>query len=157
MTTNRKLTIGIIGLLVINLIVVSFLMSGHKKGNTTNNERREGPAQIIIKKLDFDEAQVASLNILKETHIKNVRSKDEEIREIKKTIFNSLGDDEGVNIDSLSTIIGGIQKDIEIAHYQHFLRIKALCREDQLPKFNELSKELSKIFSRKRRASKKQK
>ncbi len=150
MTTNRKLTIGIIGLLVINLIVVSFLITGHKKGGDRKNSTRHNPAQIIIKKLDFNESQVASLNTLKESHKKNVHSKDEEIRAIKKTIFNSLGDQTSVNIDSLSSMIGAIQEDIEVAHYEHFLRIKALCNEDQLPKFTELSKELSKIFNRKK-------
>lgn len=150
MTTNRKLTIAIIALLVINLIVVSFLIKDHKNGDESKSTKRQEPAEIIINKLDFDESQVTALYELKEKHIKNVRAKDAEIREIKKTIFNSLGYDEGVNIDSLSTVIGGIQKDIEVSHYQHFLRIKALCRDDQKEKFTALSKELSEIFNRKR-------
>jgi len=152
MTTNRKLTIGIIALLVINLIILGFFMSGHKRGNSAMNDKHQRPEHIIIEKLDFDETQVASLKILKKAHIKNVRLKDEEIREVKKLIFNSLGSDSPANIDSLSTIIGGIQKNIELSHYNHFIKIKELCREDQIEKFNELSKELSEIFRRKRRA-----
>ena len=150
MTTNRKLTIGIITLLIINLIILGFFMTGHRRGNNSMNSRHQEPEHIIIEKLDFDDTQVASLRTLKMVHIKNVRSKDEEIRRVKKLIFNSLGSDSPVNIDSLSTIIGGIQKDIELSHYNHFIKIKELCREDQIEKFNELSKDLSEIFRRKR-------
>jgi hypothetical protein len=153
MTTNRKLTIGIIALLIINVVIVGVLMTGHKRNKSAKNDRRQGAEHIIIEKLNFDDTQIASLRTLKMAHIKNVRSKDEEIREVKKLIFNSLGSDSPVNIDSLSTIIGGIQKDIELSHYYHFIKIKELCREDQIGHFIELSKELSEIFKPKNRSS----
>ncbi len=146
MTTNRKLTIGIIALLVINLIILSFLFMGHKKKNRQKNDKREGPMQIISKKLDFNDEQIASFKEIVKAHRENVQSKDKEIKQIKIAIFNSLGSDTPANIDSLTTRIGSIQSTIEAAHYNHFAAIKKLCTEDQLPKFTELSKELSKMF-----------
>ncbi|EDM45070.1 hypothetical protein SCB49_03079 [unidentified eubacterium SCB49] len=150
MTTNRKLTIGIIVLLFINLVILGFFIFNHKDCNNTRSTVPKGPAQTIIKKLDFNKEQIEDLKTLKTSHMKYVRAKDEEIKAVKKVIFNSLGHDNGTNIDSLSTIIGAIQKDIETSHYHHFLKIKALCKGDQVEKFNELSKELSEIFSTRR-------
>ena len=50
--------------------------------------------------------------------------------------------------------IGELQENIEVAHYNHFIKLKALCKGDQVEKFNELSKELAKIFKSRHRSHK---
>lgn len=154
MTTNKKLTFGIIALLIINLIILGVLFVGHKKHNK-RPKKHQGPEHVIIKKLDFNEEQVAAFKVLKKEHREQIKAQDEKISAIKNDIFNSLGNENQINIDSLSTVIGGLQKEIEVKHYNHFLKVKALCKGEQVEKFNELSKKLSAIFSKKRMSSRK--
>lgn len=157
MTANRKLTIGIIALLIINIIILGVLLSGQKHRKDSKNSRQMGPERVLVKKLDFNKEQIASFKVLIKEHRKEIRANDEKIRSIKTQIFNSLGDEAAFNIDSLSTIIGGLQKEIEVKHYNHFVKVKALCNADQLIKFDSLSKQLSKIFSSKGRGPKRKK
>ena len=53
--------------------------------------------------------------------------------------------------DSLVIQLADYQSQIETTHYNHFLDIKKLCRQEQLKKYDELTTELSKIFSHPRR------
>ena len=157
MTTNRKLTIAIIVLLVLNLIILGFFMTSHKNERRGDIENRQGRKQIVIERLDFNDEQVAAFNMLITEHRKRIKDNDSAIRTIKTNIFNALGDDRTANIDSMASKIGDLQEHIEVAHYHHFMKVKALCKDEQIEKFNALSKDLSKMFSRKGHTSKKHK
>ena len=50
-------------------------------------------------------------------------------------------------IDSLISKINEQQKNIELINYNHFLDIKEICSQKQIPAYNELVNELSEIFS----------
>ena len=154
MTTNRKLTIGIIGLLVVNLLVLAFFFTRHRGERNKGNDKRQNPRQMVIERLDFDIEQAANFNTLVEIHKKKIKNNDSVIWDVKTRIFNALGNDKQTNVYSLAAQIGELQENIEVAHYNHFMKVKALCKEDQLPKFTELSKELSEIFNSRRRSHK---
>lgn len=49
--------------------------------------------------------------------------------------------------DSLIQNINACQAKIERIHYEHFIAIKNICRDDQLPAFEELTIDLAKLFS----------
>ncbi len=154
MTTNRKLTIGIIGLLAVNLLILAFFFTRHRGDFNRGGEPRHNPREMVVKKLDLNSEQEASFNALVDIHKKEIRDNDSLIWEVKIKIFDALSDDKVTNVDSLASQIGDLQESIEIAHYNHFMKVKALCREDQVENFNELSKDFSKIFSARRRSRK---
>jgi hypothetical protein len=154
MTINRKLTIGIIALLAVNLLILAFFFTKHRDDFKRGDEARKNPREMVVKKLDFDSGQEASFNALVDIHKKQIMHNDSLIWSVKTQIFDALSDDKIKNVDSLASQIGELQEGIEVSHYNHFMKVKALCREDQIQKFNELSKELSKMFSERRRGRK---
>lgn len=109
------------------------------------------PKNIIIAKLKFNEQQVNSYQKLIDQHRKDIKENDAKILMLKNELYSLLNaDNNNTKIDSLTTQIGNIQKQIEVVHFNHFLDIKALCKPEQLPNFNKLSKELTEIFNHKK-------
>lgn len=110
----------------------------------------EGPRKIIIEKLGFDDkqAQAYKKTILK--HRSKIDQKDKEILSLKKTLYSKLNFAENkAEQDSLISLLGEKQEEIEQIHFAHFLEIKAICKENQLPKFEALSHELAQLFDKK--------
>jgi hypothetical protein len=53
--------------------------------------------------------------------------------------------------DSLITVLSDYQRTIENAHFEHFLKVKKICKTpEQQENYKELVKKLSEIFSRRR-------
>jgi ribosomal protein S24E len=108
------------------------------------------PKQKIIKCLNFDKDQVSKYEKLVHLHRDEVIKMDKEIFNLKQKLYATLASQENpIMLDSLSTEIGKIQKEIELLHYQHFEDIKKICTKEQIPVFNELTKEFGRMFSRK--------
>lgn len=136
----------IILLLLSNLFLIGFLITHKPKGN-----RQRSPKEFVIEKLRFDKNQIGQYDQLIQQHQEIIHSKDKQIIQAKRDLYkllNSKNDDKAV--DSLTTAIAKLQKEIEIVHYKHFLDIKALCREDQKGKFETLTKEIEHLFSMKK-------
>jgi hypothetical protein len=113
------------------------------------------PKQVIIKKLGLDKTQTADYLQLTKAHQEAVIALESKIKEKKKELYITLANANGnTNVDSLANAIGQIQTEIEHTHYKHFTEIKNLCRKEQLPAFNELSKELGDLFFRHRKKKK---
>ena len=146
---NKKyfLIIIIIGLLLSNLLLIGFITSQKK-------EKRQGPRQpknIIIDRLHFNENQVLAYELLVKNHLNKVRPKDREIRDAKNALYQQLlFESNEVTVDSLTTRISLIQKQIEHIHYDHFKDIKELCGPEQEEAYTTLLDDLSHIFSIKR-------
>lgn len=144
MNKERFYQFIILGLIVGNIILASVLFFGGKK----KGHHPHGPKHLIIQKLQFDEAQQVAYEGLIKSHRSLIGEKDGEIRSLKKALLSTLNRPQNnAFIDSISSEIGNIQKEIEIIHYNHFVSIKELCREDQLQNFESLSKELQQLFA----------
>lgn len=154
MSKQKFYIVVIIGLLVSNLLLIGFTFPkrGHKA--PPKGMKHEGPKNIIIEKLKFDDAQVASYNDLIEAHQANIREQDERIFAIKNSMYESLNKIDAKLSDSLSGEIASAQKAIEILHYNHFLDIKKLCKPEQLKDYEMLTKDIAKLFSRKPKGKK---
>ena len=141
MKKNKLSAFLIITLVCTNLILVFILFSrGHPPE----------PKKHIIKTLNFDKEQVLKYENLIKEHRHKISSLDQKIKDLKVNLYNSLSKTENsVLPDSLSSEIAVLQKEIELTHYNHFKDIQKICRKDQLPSFNALSKDFAKLFSRK--------
>lgn len=144
MSKIRLLTILSIGLLICNIVLIAFLVIGkpHHPRNI------EGPKKMIVEKLSFDENQINAYDELINSHQETINGLDADLKVLKKELYSLLPKD-GSDLERNEIIqkISEIQKTIELNHFKHFQDIKALCNEDQIEKFNNLSKELSKIFA----------
>lgn len=142
-----KLLIGLcIGLFLTNVCLVWFLIS-HKP----NEQKRGGPKKIIIEKLGFDATQTVAYEKLIDWHRGEIKSTEEQILVLKNKLYATLLNNANQTLkDSLITEIGKLQMTTETIHYKHFNDIKQLCKPNQLKAFEELSSEITDLFSRNR-------
>lgn len=142
MSKLRIVTTLSIGLLIINILLVGFILfkrNGHP--------RIEGPRNIIIEKLHFDEAQVVKYDTLIQWHRKEIRQIESEIINIKNQLYSHLSTNSLADVkDSLIQEITLRQISIEQIHLKHFEDIKLLCRDKQLDDYQKLTKELASYF-----------
>lgn len=144
MSKSQFKTFLIVALLISNLTLIGFQLF-------SKPERRHGhpePQAIIIKRLGFDAQQIKAYKKLIDEHQKVIHEKDFEIRQLKQQLFIHLSPETPAEFsDSIFQKLGQVQSQIEKNHIQHFKDLRKICRKDQLPRFEKLSKELGKIFS----------
>jgi protein CpxP len=135
----------IIGLLLSNLMLIGFM--------TFQKKERPHPVQpksIIIDKLNFDNDQIISYELLITDHLNKIGQKDREIMELKRELYQQLRFDNNARVvDSIISQISNIQKQIENIHYDHFKDIKLICKPDQQELYSRLIDQISHIFSKK--------
>lgn len=152
MNKSKLLTFAVIVLFLINIVTLSFFILKSQKGNDIKGDDMRGkrplPREIVIKKLHFDEDQVAQYEALIKVHRDSISAIDDKIKMYKNGLYQELAKTENQDIvDSLFVQIAAAQTSIEKLHYNHFLDIKKLCKPNQLKDYDELTTELAKIFN----------
>lgn len=136
--------IVIIGLLISNILLISYIQF-----RKPPHPAHQKPREIIIERLHFDKEQTEAYDKIIKQHQQAIRSKEQQIMDTKKELYLLVGKDQGsTQKDSLITLLGNLQTDIEKIHYNHFGEILHLCRSEQLNDFNELLNEIATLFSR---------
>ena len=123
-----------------------FLLWIHFSGRRYHHE---GPRMEIIRRLNFDEQQVNCYDALIAQHRKRLFALDAQLQAQRKTLYGTVG--KGANIDSLLPALHQTQRDIELAHYDHFQDIRALCKANQIPLFEQLTRDLAALFGQGKR------
>ena len=153
MSKTKLLGIAVGALIAINLLLLAFLFfnkpsrPGEMPGGPGQRLGPEGPMQIIIERLHFDKEQVERYKLLVQQHRTDIRKTDRQIRDTKNNLYATLTNENTAARDSLQNQLGQLQRQIEHIHYSHFEDIKKLCRPDQLPYFNDLTKDLARFFA----------
>ena len=143
MNKSKFLTISVIALLVCNLFLIGFIL-WHKPGK----HERNNPRNFIIKKLDLTENQIEEYEILIASHKPLFKEKKMLLHEKENQLYMLLqGTAEESAPEVLSNEIGTLQRQIEILQYNHFKDIKALCKPNQIGRYDELMTEISRVFS----------
>jgi periplasmic protein CpxP/Spy len=143
MEKTRFLKIVIVILLIINLGVLTFLFISRGDGKRNHHPRgEEGPAKFIIDQLGFDDKQVARFNELKTEHQQQMRQLQDSIKIQRDLLPDIIIDGNTSSADSVTTIIGNYQKQIEFNTYSHFVKVRAICNEEQKKKFKNIIEEI---------------
>lgn len=131
----------IIVLLLSNTVCIFFLL------NPKHNifEKVEGPRNIIIEKLEFNDNQVQAYDSLIQWHRRSIRNNEKKLFQLKSELYSSI-ESNNIHVDSIIKEINTIQFEIEKIHIQHFRDIEALCDSSQKDNFKSLSLELSSLF-----------
>jgi hypothetical protein len=140
MNRNRLLGILSIGLLVSNLALITFIFFGKKP------PLHNGPRDIIIERLHFDEQQVAAYDKLISVHRSTIDEKQREMFRLKNELYHGLLKEQTLEKDSLEKAIGAVQAAIEETNYNHFSDIRKLCTQEQQAYFNELVNDIAELF-----------
>lgn len=143
MTKIKFLYIIIVILVAANIGLVSF-MYFHKPPHPMHGE---GPKKEITEKLNFSPEQAAKYEVIIKEHRASIDKIESEIKVSKNHLFALLKFDIIEKRDSIIGHLGMLQTEIEMAHYNHFEKLKALCTAEQMPKFDNLTKELGRLFA----------
>lgn len=149
MEKSKLLTIAVVALLLLNLGTLGFLVFGKNSGMPPHGPHRE-PKYQIIATLHFDNAQQQQYEKLILEHRATISQIEGDIRLAKNRLYLQLLKDQVDNRlkDSLVDVLAAYQKQIEQTHFKHFQDIKKICRPDQLEYYDDLTQELSRIFSK---------
>ena len=132
-------------LALMNIALIAFVVfqrHGHRRPHGPDRNRH-----IIIEKLHLDDEQIANYDELIQIHRQTISVLDHDIMQARKELYSMLSGNDLTKKDALIEIINQKQKAVEEAHFQHFIEIKKMCRNDQLADYNELTKELAQLFS----------
>ena len=144
MNKFKFLKLIIIGLLVSNGILLFMLTKEHI--------RKGGPKTIIIEKLHFDKEQIKKYENYIQQHRKAINANEAALNKLRSTLFEQLKyKQDNTKIDSLISKIAKQQNLAEKINYNHFLEIKRLCKPSQQKYFDELTIEITNLFSLKGR------
>jgi periplasmic protein CpxP/Spy len=146
MNKVKLLSIISIGLLIANLVLVGFIAS-----NKHPHPRHERPKDIIIKKLNLNDAQIEEYEALIVIHQNDIHDTESQIKALKNELYSTLHQENKnqVSIDSLFTAIANKERAIEIINYKHFEDIKNICKPEQLEDFKQFSLEIANLFDHK--------
>jgi len=140
---NRFLVAMIAGLLISNILLVGFLI------NKSNNQQvRKLPKTLIINRLRLNNHQIDLYQNLIKKHRNAINPTRNKIQKNKILLYKGLNNNEKIN-DSIFSIIKDLNNKIELINYNHFIDIRNICDDNQLKLFNDLSKDLNRIFSKK--------
>ncbi len=151
MDKSRFYLLIILGLLLSNGMLVGYLFrnGGDRPSPPPRHDRmHRGPRDIIIRRLGFDDEQVAKYDELIKWHRHEIDNADEQIIKLKNTLYLGLTKPTDTSqTDSMIYEIAGVRKHIEEVHYNHFLDIRALCKPEQLTEFDELTRDMASLFA----------
>ena len=147
MNKIRLLTIAVIVLVAANLYILFMFRPGHGPGPGQGPKER-GPKNMIIKKLHFNDQQIKDYEALIELHQAAIAEADKEVRQTKNELYRSLAFDSPQEENAALIIsLSEIQEKIELIHYNHFLDLKALCKDEQKADFDKLTLEIADLFA----------
>ncbi len=142
MNKYRLLLLIIVGLLITNGALLFKFIKGSNK--------HLGPKDIIIEKLHFDSEQIRDYETIIEKHRKDVRENEEIMNDLRSELYQQLTKKQDSSIvNSLISKIAYQQTEAEKINYNHFLEIKKLCKPSQQKDFDELTEEITQLFSKK--------
>lgn len=112
---------------------------GHEPGN---REKRMG--QFMVDQMKFDATQEAAYWKLRDSMIATQRPVVDSMRDAKKNFFDLLNQSDATDsaLITRSNEIAGLQKRLDLATFRHFQNVRAICRPDQLQKFDTVIKEI---------------
>jgi periplasmic protein CpxP/Spy len=123
-----------------------------KSNGTPGGEKDGGPRKEIIHRLNFNREQVIQYDEMIRAHRSLMHQKDEQMRLLKKALYNTLNGGEAIETsqDSIIARIGETQQEIEHINLAHFADIGSLCRPDQQSSYKALVSDLSSLFMHRR-------
>jgi hypothetical protein len=149
MNNSKLKSVALVVLVLINLVLLSFILkNNHHAKDTQFKHKHQQPKDFIIQKLNFDDNQISLYEIEIQKHRSEISRLEDQIKSSKQLLYSLLKTNNSIKSDSLIEDLAALQKKIEITHFDHFLKIKSICKPNQRNDFEELTTELSKLFSK---------
>ena len=108
------------------------------------------PSDIIIHELNFSPEQIKQFEALKEEHQQAIRKLMDDGHTLRDNFFELLKSD-SVNQSSVKekgSAIAANQQGIELATFNHFQKVRAICNAEQKKHFDEIINDVLKQMGR---------
>jgi hypothetical protein len=142
MSRIRFLQIAVFALLLSNLLLIAYLILSPK--NPLKGP--EGPKNYIIQKLSFDAQQIKNYEQLIAAHRMAIRAENDSLLSLKTQLYHLLSEPNDTLKGTLIAELAQHHSRIDQIHFAHFKDIQSLCKPEQKALFEEVSKELAKLF-----------
>ena len=145
---NKIFTIIVVVLLIANSASMLYFWWNKRD----NGPRQNGPQDaksFIIKELGLNDEQKLAYQALREEHQKKLRELHESFKDAKEQLFNLLDKENPSDslVEQASLQTAQIQQQIEMATFDHFKKLKALCNAEQKKKFDSIIREAIRLIS----------
>lgn len=90
---------------------------------------------FLTEQLEFSKEQEVTFHDLDKIHMRNMMRYNQKIRKQKDVLFNSFNN-EKLNIDSLSFVIGNLEYRKELEIFSFLKSVRKICSESQQLKFD---------------------
>jgi len=120
-----------------------------KRDNGPGQNDPQDAKSFIIKELSLNEQQKSAYKELREEHQKKLRDLHESFKEAKEHLFDLLDQENPSDslVEQASLQTAQIQQQIEMATFNHFKKLKALCNAEQKKKFDSIIREAIRLIS----------
>jgi len=150
MSKIKFLTAGLLILLALNAVTLFklFQLPSDQKGRKEHTG--EGPADLIIERLKLDAGQQKQFAELRHQHQDFTRNIHEQGKKLHDEYFALLKTDEPdkAKADSIAGLMASHQKELELFTFEHFQKLRAICRDDQKKLFDQTIDEIAKQVGR---------
>lgn len=156
MKNTRLSTIVILLLILLNSVTLAFMWLDKPAcppppvpGQNPPRPPRppEGPARFLIEELKFDEMQKAEFDKLKQKHRKATRTLLDSMHIMKEKLFSGIPSGNLQEADKDASEIASLQKRLELATFDHFRQVRALCTSEQKKHFDEITGEVLRMMA----------
>ena len=141
---NRWLTILTLLLVTANIVTLTLLWTGHRKGEREERGMpppAQGPVfEFLNNELKLDSSQREAYRKLREEHQQAQKAIQDSIRKQKDAFF-ALLQQTGVadtEIEAAAKKISDTQQKLELLTFRHFQKLRALCNAEQQKKFDSI-------------------
>ncbi|MDN3666585.1 Spy/CpxP family protein refolding chaperone [Algibacter miyuki] len=117
-----------------------FLFNYLGKPSGKMQRSQQDPMAFIAEQLDFNEKQLAAVKELNRKHHKKMRQNNDDLRGLKDALFSQLSNEslDETAIDSITSIIGVKEQELDKMAFYHFRSIQELCNETQKEEFKKI-------------------
>ena len=132
-------------ILLIFLIIVNgfFLFNYLGRPNFEKDNPSKDPASFLTAQLGFSELQIKEIELINKKQHQNMMAINNDVRRLKDELFSKLSS-ETINdqvVDSITTLIGLKQKEMDKMAFYHFRSIQEVCNDTQKEKFKKIIKD----------------
>jgi protein CpxP len=133
MQTLTFYKIAVLVLLLLNMGTLTFLWV-----NRPPDPREAGPFQFLVRATEMDEAQQETYHQLRMEHRNALETYRSQNRQLREAMFQLLATREAnsAEVQMLADSLGALRTKEELFTYEHFRQVRAICRPDQLQRFD---------------------
>ena len=141
-TSRNKNLLSIIAILLLtNILVLGYFLWFRNPTKKQEQEKEKtGVAEMLQKEVGFTAEQLAQHKALKDKQRELLRPMFDDMRKAKDSLFRLLSDPTTSDsvISATADNIASKQKALDIATYNHFRNVRAICTPEQQPKYDSM-------------------